>query len=289
MAWPSANTFPFLAAAPVLAAPLLSLAWTIASGAGACLVWAFATATHEGEVHRWDFAGLVTVVALTAIAAFLNRMFTREREQLSTSREVAEAVQRAVLPTVPDRVRGFTVATRYQAAQEEALIGGDFYAVHDTPYGLRMVLGDVRGKGVQAVTMVNTVLGTFHAEALGKTDLPAIVHAVEMQLQDVKSRREAASYEDFATAVFAEIPPGRPVLRMANCGHPTPLRVDEGKATPLEPEEPSLPLGMGDLAGPDVQVDQYELPPPAPRSYCSPTASPKPATRTASSSTRPRR
>lgn len=37
--------------------------------------------------------------------------------------------------------------------------------------------------------------------------------------------------------------------------------VHQGKVTVLEPQEPSLPLGLGDLAGPDVPVDQFELPP----------------------------
>ncbi|MER6409524.1 PP2C family protein-serine/threonine phosphatase, partial [Streptomyces viridosporus] len=48
---------------------------------------------------------------------------------------------------------------------------------------------------------------------------------------------------------------------MANRGHPAPLMVHGGKATALEPREPSLPLGLGDLAGPDVPVDEFAWPP----------------------------
>ncbi|WP_182316087.1 MULTISPECIES: PP2C family protein-serine/threonine phosphatase [Streptomyces] len=262
LAWPEFSTFPLLAAVSVIAAPMLSLAWTITSGVAACLVGTL-LALREGRTFstRSDFVALASIGVLTVVAAFLNRMFAREREQLRTSREVAEAVQRAVLPAVPDRVRGLAVAARYRAAQEEALIGGDLYAVHDTPYGLRMVVGDVRGKGMQAVTMVNTLLGAFHAAALQLPDLPTIVRGVEVQLQDVKSRQADAPDEAFVTAVIAEISPDRSVLRMANRGHPAPLMVHEGKVTPLEPEEPSLPLGMGDLAGPDVPVDEFEWPP----------------------------
>ncbi|MCX4569445.1 PP2C family protein-serine/threonine phosphatase [Streptomyces albogriseolus] len=262
LAWPEFNTFPLLAAVPVIAAPLLSLAWTITSGAAACLVGSL-LALREGHLlsTRAGLLGLSTIAVLTVVAAFLNRMFAREREQLRTSREVAEAVQRAVLPAVPDRVRGLAVATRYQAAQKEALIGGDLYAVHDTPYGLRMVIGDVRGKGMQAVTMVNTLLGTFHAAALQLPDLPSIVRGVEVQLQDVKSHRDDAPDEGFVTAVVVESSPDQSVLLMANRGHPAPLLVHEGKVTLLEPREPSLPLGLGDLAGPEVPVDRFEWPP----------------------------
>ncbi|MEU6523142.1 PP2C family protein-serine/threonine phosphatase [Streptomyces sp. NPDC046924] len=260
-AWPEVNTFPLLAAVSVIAAPMLSLAWTIASGVAACLVGLLLTFLESKELFtRADLIGLSTIAILTIVAAFLNRMFAREREQLRTSRQVAESVQRAVLPAVPDRVQGLAVAARYRAAQEEALIGGDLYALYDTPYGLRTLIGDVRGKGMRAVTLANTLLGSFHAAALQLPDLPAIVRSVEVQLQDVKSHRDDTTYEDFVTAVVVEVSPDHSVLRMANRGHPAPLMVHEGKVTLLEPEEPSLPLGLGDLAGPEVPVDRFEWP-----------------------------
>ncbi|MEU3157134.1 PP2C family protein-serine/threonine phosphatase [Streptomyces griseoincarnatus] len=143
----------------------------------------------------------------------------------------------------------------------EPLIGGDRYAVHDTSHGLRMVIGDVRGKGTQSATLVNTLLGVFHAAALQTPDLPSVVQAAEIQVRDLKAREADAPYEDFATAVFVEILPDRSAFRMANRGHPAPLLVHGGRVTTLEPKEPSLPPGLGDLAGPVVPVDRYDLPP----------------------------
>ncbi|MEQ8145839.1 PP2C family protein-serine/threonine phosphatase [Streptomyces sp. OP7] len=262
LVWPPFNTFPLLATVSLIAAPMFSLTWTVGSGAVACVVgWLLSLRESQEVLTRANVIGFTTLITLTVVAGFLNRVFAREREQLRTSRQVAEAVQRAVLPAMPDRVRGLAVATRYQAAQEEALIGGDLYAVHDTPHGLRMVIGDVRGKGMQAVRLVNTLLGAFHAAALRLPDLPAVVQAVEAQVQDVKARQEDTPYEDFVTAVFVEILPDRSALRMANRGHPAPLLIHAGEVTVLEPEEPALPLGLGDLAGPVVPVDRCELPP----------------------------
>ncbi|MGA5705767.1 PP2C family protein-serine/threonine phosphatase [Streptomyces cellulosae] len=262
LAWPPFNTFPLLATVSLIAAPMYPLTWTITSGAVACLTGWLLSFRESGEVlSRANVIGFTTLLTLTVVAAFLNRMFAREREQLRTSRQVAEAVQRAMLPTVPERARGLAMATRYQAAEEEALIGGDLYAVHDTPHGLRLVIGDVRGKGTRAVSMVNTLLGVFHAAALQLPDLPSVVQAAEIQVQDLKSREEEMPFEDFVTAVFVEILPDRSAFRMANRGHPTPLLVHDGRVTALEPKEPSLPLGLGDLAGPVVPVDRYDLPP----------------------------
>ncbi|MFI1962122.1 PP2C family protein-serine/threonine phosphatase [Streptomyces althioticus] len=262
LVWTPFNTFPLLATVSVTAAPVYSLVWTVTSG-GVALLTGLLLAFRESEVviSRPNVIGFTTLVTLTVVAAFLNRIFAREREQLRTSRQVAEAVQRAMLPTVPERVPGLALATRYQAAQEEALIGGDLYAVHDTPRGLRMVIGDVRGKGTQSAGLVNTLLGVFHAAALQTPDLPSLVEAAEIQVQDLKAREEDAPYEDFVTAVFVEILPDRSAFRMANRGHPPPLLVHGGHVTTLEPKEPSLPLGLGDLAGPVVPVDRYDLPP----------------------------
>ena len=259
---PAVNVFPLLTAVPVAAAPVLSLAGTIAMGVVASLTGMLLSFLEGGVLlTRSQLVPLVSTGILTVIAAFLNRAFAHEREQLRTSRQVAEAVQRAVLPSPPNRVGGLAVATRYRAAHQEAEIGGDLYAIHDTPYGVRTVIGDVRGKGMQAVALVNTLLGTFQAVALHAPDLPDIVRGLEAQMRDAMSREDGATDESFATAVVAEISPDHSVLRMANRGHPTPLIVRDGKAVLLEPEEHSPPLGLGDLAGPGVLVEEYELPP----------------------------
>ncbi|NJP50386.1 serine/threonine-protein phosphatase [Streptomyces sp. SBST2-5] len=261
LAWLEANTFPLLAAVPVIAAPLLSLAWTATSGAAACAAGVVLALRDTGfQLTPAVVIQPVTLVVLTLVAVFLNRLFTREREQLRTTRQVAEAVQRALLPAMPDRVRGLVIATRYRAAEKEALIGGDLYALHDTPYGIRVLIGDVRGKGTPAVTMVNTVLSSFHAAARHLPDLSDVVRGVEQQVQELKDYRADLTGEDFVTAVFAEVFPERSLLRMANRGHPAPLLVHDGRVTMLEPESPSLPLGLGDLDGPEVPVDQYKWP-----------------------------
>lgn len=257
---PATNTFPLLAAVPVAAAPLVSLTWTFIGGAVAFSLGLLFSYLHEaGSFGRRELVSLATIVVLTLVAAFLNRIFARERARLRTLREVAEAVQFAVLPLLPERVGELSIAAQYRSAQEEALIGGDLYAVHDTPHGVRLVIGDVRGKGMRAVSSVNTLLGTFQAGAYYLADLSEIVRGLDVLMQNFPG---TTSDTNFATAVIAEISSDHSVLRMANRGHPAPLMVHEGVVTPLDPKEPSLPLGLGDLAEPDdVPMDWFELPP----------------------------
>lgn len=261
------GTFPILAAAPVLAAPVLSLHGTIATGVAANGVGFFLTSL-EREPARADGTAFSSLLLLTAIAAGLNVRLARDRKQLRTSREVAAVVQRAVLPDPPHRVGGLIVASRYEVAHTEAAIGGDLFAIHETPHGIRMLIADVRGKGLEAIRTVNSLLGSFHEACRYQPDLRGVVQQLEVRMRETIDRANGVEAESFATAVVAELDPGCSELRIAVRGHPAPLLVHSGRAVPLEPAVPSLPLGLGTLgdarAGDapetEVLVDRFELP-----------------------------
>ncbi|MEU9059807.1 PP2C family protein-serine/threonine phosphatase [Streptomyces sp. NPDC048430] len=253
------NTFPALAAAPGVAAPVLSLRGTIATGVAAILT-GLALVYFKGEPTRDDLVPFNTLIILTVIAAVLNVLLARDRRQLKTSREVAAAVQRAVLTDPPHRVGPLAVASRYEVAHEEAAIGGDLFAVHDTPHGTRILLADVRGKGLEAVRTVNMLLGSFREACDHQPDLPGIVKQIEDRMQAGVAQATGAEAESFATAVIAETSPDHSVLRLANRGHAAPLLVHNGKVSPLEPATPSLPLGLNILGDDNIPVDRFDLP-----------------------------
>lgn len=256
---PGVNTFPLLAAAPVLAAPVLSLPGTIATGAAAVIIGELAAAAMGGGSFLTRPVQFASVIALTALAAVLNRMMARYRQQLKDTREVAEAVQRAVLPTPPDRIGPLAVAVRYEAAAREAAIGGDCYAIRSTPHGVRLMIADVRGKGMGAVKTVNGLMGSFHEAAARAPDLPGVVGRLEERMQELNAE-DAEGAESFATAVVAEIPADGSVLRLSNLGHCAPLLIHQGRARPLDPTDPTLPLGLGDLGRVRVPVEEHPLP-----------------------------
>ncbi|MFJ2764672.1 PP2C family protein-serine/threonine phosphatase [Streptomyces prasinus] len=253
------STFPLLAAAPVLAAPLLSLRGTIATGVAANAV-GLALVDLEREPARSDVTAFVSLVVLTVIAAGLNVLLARDRQQLKTSREVAAAMQRAVLPELPRRVGRLTVASRYEVAHKEASIGGDLFAIHETPHGIRMLIADVRGKGLEAVRTVNALLGSFREACLHQPDLPSVVRQLEHRMRAGIEEASGAETESFATSVVVEIPFDYSELRIANRGHAAPLLVHGGRVVPLEPAAPSLPLGLGALGGDEVPVERFDLP-----------------------------
>ncbi|MBA3267225.1 MAG: SpoIIE family protein phosphatase [Acidimicrobiia bacterium] len=91
----------------------------------------------------------------------------RERREgvLQRVTRVAEVAQLAILRPIPTRVGTMTFASRYLSAADQAFIGGDLYEVVPSAAGVRVVVGDVRGKGLEAVHLAALVLGTFREAA----------------------------------------------------------------------------------------------------------------------------
>ncbi|WP_329456631.1 PP2C family protein-serine/threonine phosphatase [Streptomyces sp. NBC_01497] len=245
---------PFFAAAPMVAAPFFSLV-------GTAIIALVAIATEallriqDGTIGRVEAVGdLITVVTVSALALGINRIVRRSGERLASARIIAETAQRAVLPQPAERIGGLHIAARYEAAQEDAFIGGDLFAVQDTPHGVRLIVGDVRGKGMQAVGTVAVLIGAFREAAEQERTLEGVAHRLDRALTREGTRRsETDEGEAFTTAVLAEIPRGEGVVRLVNRGHPEPmLLAPAGLVTTLEPGQFALPLGMSELgAWPD--------------------------------------
>ncbi|MEU2675686.1 PP2C family protein-serine/threonine phosphatase [Streptomyces sp. NPDC007107] len=252
---------PLFAAAPLIAAPFFSLASTVRVGVISILV-VLGIRISDGALGRVvPVTDLLTLVTVAALSLVINRVVRRRNEQLASARVIAETAMRAVLPTPEDRIGGLLVAARYEAAQADEFVGGDLYAVADTPFGVRLVLGDVRGKGLDAVAAVAVVIGAFREAAEQELSLEGVVQRLERALAREGSRRGGLdSMEGFVTAVVAEIPSGSDTLRVVNRGHPEPLVLhQDGALDVLSPTVPALPLGMGLGAWPD-RSDEWTLP-----------------------------
>ena len=63
---------------------------------------------------------------------------------------IAQASQLALLPPMAPEMTGINVAARYRSATREALVGGDLYEIIPTGHGIRVIIGNVRGKGLES-------------------------------------------------------------------------------------------------------------------------------------------
>jgi serine phosphatase RsbU (regulator of sigma subunit) len=190
-----------------------------------------------------DYPQMREWVVRVCVGIFLAGLATysavvRERRELRLQRMtvIAETAQRAVLRATPDSIGSAGFATRYVSASEEASVGGDLYEIAATPFGVRVIVGDVRGKGLPAVQTAASVLGAFRQAAFTEPDPVALAAAID----DVVSR--LIDEEEFITAIFAEFRDD--TVTLANCGHHPPLLIDRGRSRLLDTGEPTTPLGL---------------------------------------------
>ncbi|WP_329223401.1 serine/threonine-protein phosphatase [Streptomyces sp. NBC_01485] len=240
---------PLLAAGPALAATTNGPRGVLCVGLLAAALGVTLGARDGAPGHALT-AVLAALIAVTLASALAGELRTRRERVLAAVRSVAEAAQHALLRPVPATVGPFEVAVRYSAAAAEARIGGDLYALVPTPYGVRLIVGDVRGKGLPAVGTAALVLGVFREAAYDEPDLLAVVDRIERSL----ARNLGA--DDFVTAVVAGHPrPGE--LEVVNCGHAPPLLIGaSGTVTAVEATHPAPPLGLRALTDqtPSLQV-----------------------------------
>ncbi|MFI7400794.1 PP2C family protein-serine/threonine phosphatase [Streptomyces sp. NPDC049541] len=240
---------PMLAAGPALAATTNGPRGVLCVGLLAAALGGV-LGTRNGVPGSELVAVLSALAAVTLASGLASALRGRRERVLAAVRSVAETAQHALLTPVPATVGPFQVAVRYSAAAAEARIGGDLYALIPTPFGVRLIVGDVRGKGLPAVGTAALVLGIFREAAYDEPDLLAVVDRIERSLA-----RNLGS-DDFVTAVVAGYPrPGQ--LEVVNCGHAPPLLVrGDGSVTAVESTHPAPPLGLRALADhtPRLQV-----------------------------------
>jgi hypothetical protein len=197
---------------------------------------------------RADVPGMVNVLGIvlaTAVAAGVASVRQRQADRIAQLVRLAAVAQQAVLRPLGPQLGSLAVAARYISATAAADIGGDLYEALDTPYGVRIIIGDVRGKGLDAVRLASIVLGSYRHVAYERADLRAIVTDLD------RAVARSVGDEDFVTAALVEERGG--TLTIVNCGHPAPLLLRHGQVIPLEPPAPAPPLGFMPVARPRVE------------------------------------
>ncbi|AUY53441.1 serine/threonine-protein phosphatase [Streptomyces sp. CB01881] len=270
LAPPEVHLGPLLVAAPAITASFAGPWTTIAVGAAAVLAQGIVAAARTTLVdlnHSVQIVALALISLLVALFAHLREQHEKEMTQL---RSVAEAAQAVLQRPVPARMGPLRIASVYLAAEAEAQIGGDLYAAVRTRQGSRFLIGDVRGKGLEAIGEASLVLGAFRTAAYRQVDLPVLVSHLEGAVfgglgetgDPAHDTADADDTESFITAAVLDIPDTEPVIRLADCGHPAPLLLRGDRVTPLDVSRPAPPLGLTELAGSSgLEVETFAFEP----------------------------
>jgi serine phosphatase RsbU (regulator of sigma subunit) len=240
----SVGLLPLVSLGPAFAGLVGSWERTVVVGALAVAVVCALGEVDGMFAHRRGFAAVGAVVGVT-VAAVIAAVTRRRREQeLANVRSIAEVAQRVLLRPVPRSAGHLRAAVSYTSAVAEARIGGDLYEVVASPAGVRVIIGDVQGKGLDAVETAAVVLGAFREAAHDEKRLEGVGERVQ------RAADRTISGEKFVTALMVEITAAGGAT-MLNYGHPAPMVVRAGGQVEFpEPPVYALPLGVG-LPAPD--------------------------------------
>ncbi len=195
------------------------------------------------RLRQNDSAGFALALAAQASVTLENaRLFAALQAAHDKQRDIAETMQASLLPTVPPRVGVIEFAHKYQAALEEALIGGDFYDLFSLGGPrLGLVLADVSGKGLKAAVQTAMLKYTLRGFAFEAPDNPGQVLA---RVNDVLCS-PMSSHDGFVTLFYGVLDTDTGALVYSSAGHEPPLHrtLATGLAVPL-PAGDGLALGV---------------------------------------------
>ncbi|MFR9675567.1 SpoIIE family protein phosphatase [Streptomyces sp. TR06-5] len=202
------------------------------------------------DKHSFSSEERALLTALTSsIAQSLQRARLFEQEH-----ELAEGLQRAMLPRTLPTIPGVRAEVRYRSAQQGRDIGGDWYDIVPLPGGrVAAVVGDVQGHDTDAAAVMGQLRIVLRAYAAEGHPAATVMARASSFLHDLDADR-------FATCLYVEADPATGWLSIVRAGHPVPLlRRADGGCRPF-PVTGALPLGLSaDFGTPSYPVTTLEL------------------------------
>lgn len=150
----------------------------------------------------------------------MSRVAVSERVHASDA-QIAHALQVGLRNEMP-QVNGISTASLYLSATESAVVGGDFFDLHELGEGrFVVVMGDVSGKGVEAAVVASMAKTGLAAYAWDKSDPDEMVSALNGLFLNF-SRAET-----FATMCVVLVDLPSQTAKYCSAGHPPAMLVHE--------------------------------------------------------------
>ena len=165
---------------------------------------------------------------------------------LSKEHYLAETLQKALIPDIPEVTDGLVIGKAYAPAFAEDHMGGDFFDVFSpNKEQVSIVIGDVSGKGIRAAVLTALVRNTLRAYPYEDLSPKRLIE----RLNDVVASRIAS--EEFATLFYGLWDMKQHSLSFVNAGHDPPLYLasSESEANELSLSGPPVGALPGTLYG----------------------------------------
>ncbi|SEG82758.1 Serine phosphatase RsbU, regulator of sigma subunit [Actinacidiphila yanglinensis] len=232
---------------PAFAAALCTPRQTALISAWVCAIVIVPVALQSGQRILDRVVLSLFAVAFGALAVYAARARIRREGELVRLRSTAAAMQRQILRPLPILTDEVLVDGVYEPLQEDKLVGGDIYDVAATPWGTRVLIGDVQGKGLPAIGMAIDVVGAFREAAHREPTVTALVDALEAAVvRHNEDAGESGEPERFVTALVLGVSTAVEI-QVVSCGHIPPYLLHAGTVIPVGAGEEQVPLGLAKL------------------------------------------
>ncbi|MFJ4840251.1 PP2C family protein-serine/threonine phosphatase [Streptomyces sp. NPDC088746] len=163
----------------------------------------------------------------------------REEVELHQARvELAQALQRKMLPATLPVFPGLQTAARYAPARDGLDIGGDWYDGFVLPDGaLGLAIGDVQGHDVEAAAFMGQIRIAMRAIASSAADPGEVMGRTNDLVLSMDSTL-------FATCSFLRLDPRTRELRSARAGHVASVWATADGRSGITADAGGLPLGI---------------------------------------------
>ncbi|MFF9063381.1 PP2C family protein-serine/threonine phosphatase [Streptomyces sp. NPDC014882] len=251
---------PFLVVLPALIAGRGSVRQTAVASAWVTVMIAAALLDTADDTVGAVAATVVFALVFNGLSVARAAQRIRSDREIARLRSAAAALQRQLLRPFPLMTDQLIVHGLYQPVEEDSRVGGDVYEVVSSPYGSRVFIADVQGKGLPAISAAFSVLSAFREAAVAEPTLTAVVDALEdAVLRHNSFAAQAGENERFVTALVLGIGPD-PEVQAINCGHVAPLMLHSDRNGPVLKGEPCVPLGLDALSPRPRTVEWFTFP-----------------------------
>ncbi|MDF3299096.1 PP2C family protein-serine/threonine phosphatase [Streptomyces tropicalis] len=252
---------PFLIVLPALLAGRGSVRQTTVASVWVTVVIAGSLLDTPMDTPGADAAVLVFAVVFNALSIARAAQRVGKEREIARLRSAAAALQRQLLRPFPLLTDELLVHGLYQPVEEDSRVGGDVYEVVSSPYGSRVFIADVQGKGLPAIGAAFAVLSAFREAAIAEPTLTGVVDALEEAvLRHNSFAAQSGDRERFVTALVLSVGPDREV-QAVNCGHVPPLLLNGADTGSVLGGEACVPLGLEALAPAPRTVEWFSFPP----------------------------
>ena len=200
-------------------------------------------------------------IVLSALMALVVEIETRRRRSAlalyRSEHEIAESLQRSLLPNLPE-LDDLDIAARYLPGAAGQQVGGDWYDVFEIDDDhIGLAVGDVLGHDIEAAALMSRVQTALRAHALVGESPKAVLTRLDQLVTTLETDR-------LVTVFYGVLgPPGANGARklvFANAGHPPPLLHAAGGVVELD-DANSILLGVSNEAGEPRSQHTVTVPP----------------------------